>query len=580
MPDPNARALLTHLKKLVDLVAGAEAEDPMVGPPLYGQWAAEVSSLDGAPDVTDLAPVPADSRRTWIEQLNADPYLRAAAGVATLVVQHDQEQLMADAWRQLEDVQAANHRGRMAALYAFTAVKLHDRVASLAPHAALRLLAPALGRLRVEADATFRARLEDSTVPREALGPALIRTARFAVRAAVRESDPAVPATELLTTSATVAHTVESLRSSADVALPARYTTARAINPSILDELSVDAEFGQRLHERLGEDPAIYLGRLRDVPGTIETLAGGFATVPAAALAQPGDGQPSLRLKHDAVQRVTDISQRAVQMQDHGEVELSPQLDAEIHAMQQDGFDRPMSLDRVRAINDVVAQISAVQAAQQVPQDQRVQALNLANDAEGLQVEQVAGDALSPVLKASGISGRKADIVTVMTALSSATLTGLGLQTVSLTETFGHVNAADESVLKDAVQDLVSRHVPANAKVATPNLTPLDLDLAGQLIAKMEPVRAYETMLSYAHQFVGETVKRRATSPFHPAMASPLFPKPAVDRLKSLDQEWVLGGVGKLKPNSVCLLGVNWRFVEAFMAGANHEMARESRIAA
>jgi hypothetical protein len=58
-------------------------------------------------------------------------------------------------------------------------------------------------------------------------------------------------------------------------------------------------------------------------------------------------------------------------------------------------------------------------------------------------------------------------------------------------------------------------------------------------------------------------------------MASPRFPQPLVDRLKVLDEEWVLGGVSKMPPNSICLLAVNWRFVEAFLAGANHEMARE-----
>ena len=41
------------------------------------------------------------------------------------------------------------------------------------------------------------------------------------------------------------------------------------------------------------------------------------------------------------------------------------------------------------------------------------------------------------------------------------------------------------------------------------------------------------------------------------------------------DEEWVLGGVSKMPPNSICLLAANWRFVEAFLAGANHEMARE-----
>ena len=58
-------------------------------------------------------------------------------------------------------------------------------------------------------------------------------------------------------------------------------------------------------------------------------------------------------------------------------------------------------------------------------------------------------------------------------------------------------------------------------------------------------------------------------------MAAPHFPDPLVERLRRLDQEWVLGGVRSLPPNSIALLATNEQFVEAFAVGANHEMARE-----
>ena len=58
-------------------------------------------------------------------------------------------------------------------------------------------------------------------------------------------------------------------------------------------------------------------------------------------------------------------------------------------------------------------------------------------------------------------------------------------------------------------------------------------------------------------------------------MASPRFGDPFVDRLARLDRNWVLGNASALPPDSITVLSDNRRFVEAVLAGANHEFARE-----
>jgi hypothetical protein len=60
-----------------------------------------------------------------------------------------------------------------------------------------------------------------------------------------------------------------------------------------------------------------------------------------------------------------------------------------------------------------------------------------------------------------------------------------------------------------------------------------------------------------------------------PIMRAPEFPQPMYSALRDLSQDWLLPGVEKVPPNSVSLLKGNQHFIEAFMVGLNHEMARE-----
>ena len=87
VPEPFAEAL-TGLLNEPARARDEGSGDPVVAPPLYGSWQAVQQRLD------------ADSPR-WLREANLDPRLRAAAGLGTLVVQDQQENLMASAWEQL-----------------------------------------------------------------------------------------------------------------------------------------------------------------------------------------------------------------------------------------------------------------------------------------------------------------------------------------------------------------------------------------------------------------------------------------------------------------------------------------------
>ena len=60
-----------------------------------------------------------------------------------------------------------------------------------------------------------------------------------------------------------------------------------------------------------------------------------------------------------------------------------------------------------------------------------------------------------------------------------------------------------------------------------------------------------------------------------PVMAYPEFPEAVYTYLLELSKNFILPNIDKLPTNSITLLENNQSFIEAFMAGMNHEMARE-----
>jgi len=60
-----------------------------------------------------------------------------------------------------------------------------------------------------------------------------------------------------------------------------------------------------------------------------------------------------------------------------------------------------------------------------------------------------------------------------------------------------------------------------------------------------------------------------------PVMAHPTFADPMFEELRRLDRNLVLPNAGDLPPETLTLLATNARFIEAYLAGLNTEMARE-----
>ena len=129
-------------EELVTLLDRAEALDEstaegVVSPPLYGRWHAERSSVD------------VDSGH-WFDALNRDPRYRIAAGFGTMIVQAEQEALMASAWEQFDELEAINDYLKRCRLSREAQENLYTDVEALRTERLLPLSKPALSNVIVD----------------------------------------------------------------------------------------------------------------------------------------------------------------------------------------------------------------------------------------------------------------------------------------------------------------------------------------------------------------------------------------------------------------------------------------------
>jgi hypothetical protein len=99
-------------------------------------------------------------------------------------------------------------------------------------------------------------------------------------------------------------------------------------------------------------------------------------------------------------------------------------------------------------------------------------------------------------------------------------------------------------------------------------------DVRETVLSELHPVSRLAA--SAADRLTLPGLLKRA-DPVKEIMAAPSFTRPLYERLADYDQEAFLPGVGEIQKNTVGVLSTNPVFVESFLAGANHELARELR---
>ncbi|MFK7784198.1 MAG: hypothetical protein AB8B56_03725 [Crocinitomicaceae bacterium] len=94
-------------------------DDPIVSPPIYGQWHFLNSSL---PDT-----LPVTGTDKWFSEINLNPAWRAAAGLGTKIIRDNQESFMERAWQQVGEINKANEIIRLAELTKWTSKRISEK---------------------------------------------------------------------------------------------------------------------------------------------------------------------------------------------------------------------------------------------------------------------------------------------------------------------------------------------------------------------------------------------------------------------------------------------------------------------
>jgi len=134
-------------------------------------------------------------------------------------------------------------------------------------------------------------------------------------------------------------------------------------------------------------------------------------------------------------------------------------------------------------------------------------------------------------------------------------------------------SAVEISGLRDKLATMLDRQIAPTTPIRVMqkvNIDALRTTLATNLSPRLTIAQAYAGRYAIAG-----AIAWTPTDPLEPILAAPEFPQPMYKPLAKLNNEWLLPGFDKIPVNSATLLKSNQRMIEAYMAGLNHEMARE-----
>jgi hypothetical protein len=528
--DPPVQAEL--VAKLDNAEARAqEGDPPVVGPPLYGGHHAQQRRLE-------------DGQPAWFEQLNTDPRDRIVGGVATTVVQAEQEPLMQSAWNQVVGVEEANRALRLAQLAKHVSRRLHARHLERLPEARLLAVTDRVHAKLLDApERSIWATLDGSTLPHAVTLGAFRRVTR--VRGPVVRAAMAAPAAEQR------AEVVEGL-----TVRPDHLTTDWVLRHRQPDAVAgVDPRIRKRLTREVldrvapGTGPDELLGSWNDDlarPGPVE----GFDRV-----GEIDEGQPLAvggATWAGVTRRLLTTMPDREQMHAGADQALSAGSAGTLlyalvrHAAHEgyDGVDLPVRVARRLALEGDLRDDRTVF----VDLDQLAR---LGDEAAGApyQFTDHVPSELYERLAGRIVEGLRGSLVEGPQAAE-------GLRAVA-------ARLVGEDRFPDRGRERVD--VPALGLVAKldPRLT-VPARVHGRL------TQGSGRLPSWLRPDWFDDLR------VEPVMAHPRFRWPMYEPLHRHHEEWMVAGLGLIeRPDMATLLQTNNRFIEGYLVGLNHEMGRE-----
>ena len=567
-----------RLEPLLDEIANPPGDDPekdAVGPPLYASWAANRFALAGAPD-------------GWFRELNLDPRTRVAAGLGAEVVRRNQEDLMTAAWRQVGDVLAANallSRGRLS-IDASTA--LHAKsVAKLPPAVVLGYAAPLADRTMLR-DVTVAAEIAKTSLPDAAIDPAMRRlvapTART-VRTAVRfgRASAGTLGSSL----------VARLANGTDLVDPTSFVPSGIAPPA--DRAPKKQRGGGLDLGPLGIPVVTPKAEADAILDGVTAAQKAGGTDAAKRLVLSGTLRSTGILTTPIVDRVRALPTDIVDRERPGaDLLLALQRAAQVHA-DTSGFvlgraARGGAIEfapvDISGRGTVVLRTDATRS--NIVLGRIAESRSATGDLGRLPIGTVRADAEPFVVRGGTLGGQvrvtrerpRRDIDGPVLSEAEPIFTGTTVTLPPLVKDSAVITRFETAVsYLDGISGIA---------VAPPErrVVPYAIDQAATaLTTRCLPANAHAARLDVMVRFgghalsevrTGAAVAGIAVAPLvDRVMAYPRIDEPVSRLLARWDRSRLLPGVDDIPPDSVTLLETNPRFIAAFMAGLNHEFARE-----
>ena len=588
------RELLNKPTDVIEAKADAEADYGTVGPPLYGQWHAGVPELE---------PPSVDSENyyypKWLNTLNADPRNRIAAGFGTQVIRDEQDRLMASAWEQFGEIQEANERFRRFQLAEQVLTEQHEQVASLSTGSLLAFSSPVHAyAFDEESGTTVHGQSLQSDLPTALTSTSFRRIMRTNGPLA-RRPGMSVDLTNLST----------------------RLETGRL--PQVTDGLDFTTE-----HTVAGSDPALS-GPADGEAGPGDTPVqsdGGESGLPAGqGIVDPGaaDDIPTFKSPPDLSQQSTGQSGDGLDLSDSGdraEASVAPGSGQDDRAPDvEQALTALDSLDEhARTAERAVADLSAAVGSEDTAtiEDLTVKSPTVLDHCQSIRrntfdpltralgkvLTEPQPETLSPEFDRGASNAHLRDLhdaqrrleETVQTALQQIRAgdppQAIGRRLDSAEQALTEIQRTNDSLRSALTPTMVTTmssmtttmaetegqvtlEMPeiGTSKPADPRL-PSKEKLRGTVLKELDPQLKIPEV---ATEVTGIPNLHQREDPVEEVMASPSFAEATYELLAELNQEYFLPGVGDIPRDSVGVLQTNPTFVEAFMAGLNHEFARE-----
>lgn len=533
-------ALAKRLNRPDEQMHAPEQGPPVVAPPLYAGNHARQPRIETDEPAASAQP-------PWFRELNLNPADRIVAGLGTRVVQAEQNDLMLAAWNQVMGIEASNRALRLAQLSKHVSASLHRRHLSRLPDAALLAITERVhGKVLDGIAHSVWASIRASSLP--------LTVTSGAFRRLTRVRGPVIG--KALRTQVQRRDAVDQLTVRAD-----RFTTSWVLDYRHPDGIRGVGPVGARAVDdavaarvRPGADAAALLAQWQDTlrqPSTPELLAD--RAMHRLELRRP------LELRRGLFATLAD--RLLGTMPSDREMERDPEA----------AFTGAARGPLLRAFADLATRVDwqAVPVRASDARRLRLAPIQRGDDparvmagTEALRALAVRADTFARAHRLELPVDELQRAATAMRERLEPALRLEGPAVVGALQAIGR-----KAVLRDDFAEAPRDRVHAPALDLLAKLDPA-VTVPARLLGRLKGGSGRMPGWLRPDWFADGRVE--------PVMAHPRFRTPMYEPLHRYDPEWMVPGLGLIeRPDMATLLSTNNRFVEGYLAGLNHEMARE-----